>query len=46
MSWLPIVYLGQGTACESEGEYEGLWLQIKWLGCMFQLAIGRLEPRP
>lgn len=46
MSGLPSIYIGRGTACEPEGEYEGLWLQLKWFGCMFQLAIGRLEPRP
>lgn len=46
MSWLPTFYIGGGTACETEAEYEGLWLQVKWLGCLLQIAIALRERRP
>lgn len=45
MRWLPTICLGGSTACEREGEYEGLLLQVKWLNCMVQFAVGRLERR-
>lgn len=46
MKWLPHVDWYRGTTLDltSEGDAEGLWLVICWLGFVIELGIARTRP--